>query len=90
MLGFNPISSAPISAVPSIYATSGLFATGRIGTVTIKIDKSVTVTGVRGTGRVGTVSAGQGATIYVTGVKGTGVIDHACFRSWNDVDTVDC
>lgn len=90
MLGFNPISSAPISAVPSLFTSSGLYATGRIGTVTVTTDMSVTVTGVSGTGRIGVVGGGQGATVYITGVRGTGALDHVCFRTWNDVDTVDC
>jgi hypothetical protein len=90
MLGFAPISSLPISAFPLLSNTSGIYATGVIGTVTATIGKSITVTGVFGTGVLGTVGAGQGATITVTGVRGTGAIDHACLRTWNEVDTVVC
>lgn len=90
MLGFAPISSLPISAFPSYVGSSGIYGTGRIGTVTVTVGKSATVTGVRGTGVIGAVSAGQGSTITVTGVYGTGTIDHACLRTWNEVDTVVC
>jgi hypothetical protein len=90
MLGFAPISSLPISAFPYYSNTSGIFATGVIGAVTVTVNKSATVTGVRGTGVLGVVGAGQGATITVTGVRGTGAIDHACLRTWNEVDTVVC
>ena len=90
MLGFNPISSLPISAFPSYGLTSGIYGTGVIGNVTTSIGKSVSVTGVRGTGVIGTVSAGQGKVITLTGVYGTGVIDHVCLRTWNEIDTVVC
>ena len=90
MLGLAPLSTYPFSAFPSFFSSSGVFATGAIGAVTITIGKSITVTGVRGTGVVGVVSAGQGARITVTGVKGTGVIDHACPRIWSEVDTFNC
>ena len=88
MLGFNPISSLPISAFPGFANTSGIFGTGRIGTVLVGIGSNVT--GVKGTGRIGTVYAGETKNITVTGVKGTGVIDHVCIRLWNDVDTSVC
>jgi|LakMenEpi03Aug12_release.lakeMendotaPanAssembly.Ray.scaffolds.fasta_scaffold1759355_1 hypothetical protein len=90
MLGFAPISSLPISAFPYYSNTSGIFATGAIGSVTTTVGKAITVTGVRGTGVIGVVGAGQGATITVTGVRGTGTIDHVCLRTWNEVDTVVC
>jgi hypothetical protein len=90
MLGFNPISSAPISAFPTYYEASGIFGTGAIGTVTISISSTATVSGVFGTGAIGTVASGGGQTVLLTGVRGTGVIDHVCFRSWNEVDTVGC
>lgn len=90
MLGFNPISSLPISAFPAIGVTSGIFGTGFIGTVSVAINSSVTVTGIKGTGRIGVVYAGETRNITVTGVKGTGVIDHVCIRLWNDVDTSVC
>lgn len=90
MLGFAPISSLPISAFPYYSTTSGIYATGVIGTVTVAVNKSVSVTGVFGTGVLGAVGAGQGATITVNGVYGTGAIDHACLRTWNEVDTVVC
>lgn len=90
MLGFAPLSTYPISAFPTINASSGVFGTGVVGTVTITIGTAVTVTGVRGIGRVGTVGAGQGQTITVTGVRGIGTIDHVCLRTWNEVDTVAC
>jgi hypothetical protein len=88
MLGFNPISSLPISAFPAISVTSGIFGTGRIGTVSVSLGPNVT--GVSGTGRIGTVFAGTGKSVTVTGVYGTGVIDHVCLRLWNDVDTSVC
>ena len=90
MLGFSPISSLPISAFPPIGVTSGIYGTGRIGTVSVAVNSSVTVTGVFGTGRIGTVLAGATKDITVTGVYGTGVIDHVCLRLWNDVDTSVC
>lgn len=90
MLGFAPLSTYPFSAFPSVFSSSGVFGTGVVGSVTVLIGKSVSVTGVFGTGRVGTVGAGQGRTISVTGVRGTGVIDHVCLRTWNEVDTVAC
>jgi hypothetical protein len=90
MLGFAPLSTYPFSAFPSLYASSGVFGTGAVGTVIVTTGKAVAVTGVAGTGRVGTVGAGQGRTVSVTGVFGTGVIDHVCLRTWNEVDTVAC
>jgi hypothetical protein len=90
MLGFYPISSAPISAFPTYYGASGIFGTGAIGNVTISISSTATVSGVFGTGVIGTVSSGGGQTVLVTGVRGTGVIDHVCIRSWNEVDTLSC
>ena len=90
MLGFNPISSLPISAFPGYFFTSGISATGFIGTVSVTVNKSTTVTGVKGTGFIGTVFAGTPKSVTVTGVKGTGVIDHVCIRLWNDVDTSVC
>jgi hypothetical protein len=90
MLGFNPISSLPISAFPAYVSSSGIFATGRIGTVTVTVNDSVTLTGVYGTGVIGTVASGRGASVNVTGVYGTGTIDHACLRTWNEIDTVVC
>ena len=50
MLGFNPISSLPISAFPTYVITSGIYGTGRIGTVSVTVSSSVTVTGVFGPG----------------------------------------
>jgi hypothetical protein len=88
MLGFNPISSLPISAFPAIGVTSGIYGTGLIGTVSVSL--SPNITGVVGTGRIGTVFAGSGKSVTVTGVYGTGVIDHVCIRLWNDVDTSVC
>ena len=88
MLGFSPISSLPISAFPGFINTSGIFATGRIGTVSVSLGPNVT--GVRGTGVIGTVFAGATKDVTVTGVNGTGVIDHLCIRLWNDVDTSVC
>jgi hypothetical protein len=90
MLGFAPLSTYPFSAFPSLSTSSGVFGTGVVGSVTVLIGKSVTVTGVAGIGRVGTVGAGQGQTVTVSGVRGTGVIDHVCLRTWNEVDTVAC
>lgn len=88
MLGFNPISSLPISAFPGYGFTSGISATGRIGTVSVSLGPNII--GVRGTGRIGTVFAGQPKSVTVTGVYGTGVIDHVCIRLWNDVNTSVC
>lgn len=90
MLGFSPLSTYPFSAFPTLFVGSGVFGTGKIGTVTVVIGSTVTVTGVNGIGVIGTVSAGPGANITVTGVRGTGVLDHICLNVWNEVDTIDC
>jgi hypothetical protein len=90
MLGFYPISSAPISAFPTYYGASGIFGTGAIGTVTISISSTATVSGVFGTGAIGTVGSGGGQTVLLTGVRGIGLIDHVCVRAWTEVDTLGC
>ena len=90
MLGFNPISSLPISAFPTYIGSSGIYGTGRIGTITVTVSETVIVTGVNGTGVLGVVTAGQGQTVSVTGVYGTGTLDHVCLRTWNEIDTVVC
>lgn len=90
MLGFAPLSTYPFSAFPSIFVSSGVFGTGAIGVVTATSGRSITVTGVRGTGVTGVLGGGKGSSITVSGVRGTGVVDHACFRKWNEVDTIVC
>jgi len=92
MLGFSPLSTLPISAFPfEFLPTPGLFATGRVGTVTTSVGKAITLTGVKATGAVGNVTVGQGRSVQLSGVKATGVIgDHVCLELWSTVDTLAC
>ena len=92
MLGFTPLSTLPISAFPFEYLPSpGLYATGKVGTVTITVGDIVTVTGLKATGRVGTVTIGGGRSVQVTGVYATGEIgDHVCLDLWSTIDTLAC
>jgi hypothetical protein len=92
MLGFTPLSTLPISAFPfEILSSPGLFATGRVGTVSVTVGSSVQLTGVRATGRVGTVTIGGGKSVQLTGVRATGAIGtHVCLELWSTVDTLAC
>ena len=91
-LGFNSISSSPISSVP--YAQSvltGLVGTTILRSVTVGAGKDYTLTGLRGTTILRSVIAGAGNNITVTGVIGTATVaDHQCVRTWNLVDTTLC
>jgi hypothetical protein len=91
-LGFGPLSSSPISAVPAaLVSETGLFATGVVGAETITFGYTINLVGVKATGRVGIVSAGVGKTVTVTGVRATGAIsDHVCLETWSVVDTLMC
>jgi hypothetical protein len=60
MLGFTPLSTLPISAFPfEVLSSPGLYATGVVGSVTIKVGKTVQLTGVKATGAVGAVTIGN-------------------------------
>jgi len=91
MLGFTALSVGPISSFPySFPPASGVYGTGRVGTVSLAIGDVVTLTGVKATGRVGTVTIGRGKTVRPTGLSATGVIDHVCLDQWSAVDTTMC
>lgn len=91
-LGFNPISSSPISSVP--YAqniVTGLVGTTILNSVTVGAGKNYTLTGLRATTILNSVKAGAGNNVNVTGVVGTATVaNHQCARYWSLVDTIIC
>ena len=76
MLGFDPLSSAPISALPGgqaiAIALTQVFGTGSVGTVVYTSIINVALTGVSGTGSLGSVALTR--SVGVTQVTGTGTL----------------
>jgi len=74
MLGFAPLSGAPLSAllisgVSATVTVTGVSATGELGTSTVAAQATVSPTGVSATGAIGTatVTIQSGATVSPTG-----------------------
>ena len=89
MLGFDPLSSAPISALPSVrsivIALTQVNGTGSVGTV--KPNNSIALTRVFGTGSVGTVVYTNQTSVALTGVSGTGSVGSVTGVAFRDIWT---
>lgn len=70
MLGFSPISTTPIAALPQagVFYVEPVVAVGEVGQITLISGSTVVVGGVVGVGQVGTPIISAGATINATGV----------------------
>ena len=83
MLGFDPLSSAPISALPGgqaiAIALTRVNGTGSVGTVIAVKGLVLALTGVSGTGSVGTVKPTN--SVALTQVFGTGSVGTVVYTS---------
>jgi len=83
VLGFDPLSSAPISALPGgqaiAIALTQVNGTGSVGTVIAVKSLTLALTGVSGTGSVGTVKPNN--SIALTRVFGTGSVGTVVYTS---------
>jgi len=89
MLGFDPLSSAPISALPGVrsivIALTRVNGTGSVGT--IKPNNLIALTRVFGTCSVGTVVYTSQINVALTGVSGTGSVGSVTGSAFRDIWT---